>query len=100
MRSYKTNGIVIYEEEANNSDTRVVLSIVRAEYVEPYKLRVAFSDGEENVVDFEPILRRFQPLGKFLRVELFKQFRLYNGNVQWNNYEMIFPVEDLYQNTL
>jgi hypothetical protein len=77
-----------------------VLEVVSAEYLEPYKLRIQFSDSVERVVDFEPILRQFRPLKKFLRLKEFQAFRLYNGNVQWNNYEMIFPVHELYSGTI
>jgi hypothetical protein len=77
-----------------------VLEVVSAEYLEPYKLNIRFSDNVERVVDFEPILRQFRPLKKFLQLKKFQAFRLYNGNVQWNNYEMIFPVQELYSGSI
>jgi len=31
---------------------------------------------------------------------LFKKFTLRDGDIDWNNYELCFPIEDIYQGTL
>ena len=97
MRITEENGVLIEEEEYGDvSNDAPALEVLEAKYLEPYKLHITFSDKASRIVDFEPVLREFRPLQKFLRVEQFKRFRLYNGNIQWNKYEMIFPVEELY----
>ena len=37
---------------------------------------------------------------KYREVEQFKQFSIVNGNLNWNDYEMIFPVASLYGETI
>ncbi len=65
-----------------------------------YKIRLWFSDGKEHVVDFEPFLKSARnPMATCYRDLLaFKQFRLEDGNLNWNDYEMCFVLEDLYNN--
>lgn len=97
MRTTTENGILITEEEAGDSHSKAPApEVIAAEYLEPYKLHITFSDGVSRVVDFESTMRQFRPLQKFLRLKEFTAFRLYNGNLQWNDYEMIFPTEQLY----
>jgi hypothetical protein len=31
------------------------------------------------------------------RTHEFKKFKIIDGNLMWNDYEMIFPLEDLYE---
>jgi hypothetical protein len=56
-----------------------------------------FNDGLNRVVDFKPFLESsFHPsIWKYLEETLFKQFEIVDGNLNWNDYGMIFPVEDL-----
>ncbi len=98
MRTSNENGITIYEEEEHDIvEVQTPLTVVAASYLEDYKIHIIFSDCEERIIDFESKLRSFPPLHKFLKINTFKKFRLYNGNIQWNDFEMIFPVEDLYK---
>jgi hypothetical protein len=34
---------------------------------------------------------------KYQEELLFKQFKIVDGNLNWNDYEMIFPLEDIYK---
>jgi hypothetical protein len=79
-----------------------VLDIVRAEYVGRYKIHLWFSDGKNHVVDFEPfLLNAHNPMtAQYHDIEKFRQFRLVYGNLDWNDYEMCFSVEDLYNNDI
>ena len=73
--------------------------IVNAEYIADFSLRLYFSDGVVNVVDFgEYISNNPHPQhDKYLDPELFKTFSLENGNVVWGeDWDMVFPIEDLY----
>lgn len=75
------------------------IDVVGAEYVSDYKVRLTFNDGTSRVVDFEPFLRRTQhpDLTQYRALKKFKSFRVVDGNLMWGDYEMIFPVWDLYR---
>jgi hypothetical protein len=79
-----------------------VIEIIRAEYLHDYQLHLWFHDGKEHDVDFEPFLRHARnPLfRKYLDLDEFKNFRLIFGNLDWNDYEMCFPVADLYDSKI
>lgn len=74
------------------------LHVVSATPLEGYKLRIVFSDNVENVVDFSSYLHRFAhpDYAKYLNEATFKQFDIIDGNVNWNDYHMIFTIESLY----
>jgi hypothetical protein len=78
------------------------LNIREAEYLSGYKLRLVFSDGTTRLMDFEPFLRRAQnpDLARYRQLRRFKAFHLYHGNLMWGDYEMIFPVTDLYRGAI
>jgi len=75
------------------------IDVVGAEYVSNYEVRLTFDDGTSRVVDFEPFLRRAQhpDITKYRALKKFKSFHISNGNLMWGDYEMIFPVWDLYR---
>ena len=76
--------------------------ISSADYLEAYKIRLAFSDGFIREVDFLPFLKKFNhpDYDQYLNEEQFKKFRLINGNVNWNDYHMIFTLESLYKGVI
>ena len=78
------------------------LSLVSAQYLDGYRLALTFSDGTKRTVDFAAFLRRARnPMAiKYRELEQFKQFSIVNGNLNWNDYEMIFPVASLYAETI
>lgn len=63
-----------------------------------YAIRIKFSDGHEKLVDFKPFLiKSLHPsIKKYLDENLFSNFSLTNGNLNWNDYDLIFPISDLY----
>jgi hypothetical protein len=75
------------------------IDVEHAEYISGRKLRLRFNDGTEQQVDFGPFLRkaRHPDLEKYKRISGFKKFRVEGGNIMWGDYEMIFPVMDLYR---
>ncbi len=79
-----------------------IVDVIEAEYLEGYKLRISFSDGMTQTVDFEPFLRSsLNPLiRKYLDPDLFRQFTVEYGDLLWNDYDLCFPVADLYENRL
>ena len=34
---------------------------------------------------------------KYLKEANFRNFKIRHGNINWNDYELIFPVDDLYK---
>ena len=74
-------------------------NIADAVYLEEYKIKIFFQDGTIKIVDFKDFLfdRHTHPIYKRYRKEsVFKKFEIKNSNLNWYNYEMIFPVEQLY----
>jgi hypothetical protein len=75
------------------------VDITSATYLSGYQLRLAFSDGTAQVVDFEQFLRhaKHPDLLQYRALKRFRTFRVYHGNVMWGDYEMLFPIADLYR---
>ena len=71
--------------------------ILSAKYISDYKIKITFDNGLENVVDFELFLSNSQhpSIRKYLDLKKFKQFQIVNGNLNWNDYDMIFPLTEL-----
>ena len=76
-----------------------VIAITDAVYSGGYALRLTFSDGTVQRVDFEPFLRsaRNPAIRDFLDVERFKSFRIECGDLMWGDFELCFPIIELYQ---
>jgi hypothetical protein len=75
-----------------------VLEIEQAEYSDGYKIRLQFNDGTSSVVDFANFLSNAKNpmMTQFRRKKLFQNFRIEYGDLMWGDYEMCFPVADLY----
>ena len=74
-----------------------VSEIVSVKYISGYKIKITFDNGLDNIVDFELFLSNSQhpSIRKYLDLKKFKQFQIVNGNLNWNDYDMIFPLTDL-----
>jgi len=61
--------------------------IVKAEYIEDYKIRVVFKDGTIKIADFKPFLSKTHlwQVKKFLDKELFKKFKVEYGVLRWGD---------------
>jgi len=76
------------------------ISVSRASYIDDYKLKVEFNDNKKQVVDFGNFLNTHShpQYNKYKKLENFKKFKIENGNIVWGkDWDMIFPVYDLYQ---
>ncbi len=80
----------------------MVLTIKNAEYIKGYQIKLVFSDQKERIINFEPFLKQAQnPMTrKFLDIDEFKKFKIEYGDLIWNDYEMCFPIIDLYEDNI
>ncbi len=69
-----------------------------AKYFSHYVFRIKVNDGNERIVDFKPFLSKslHPAIKKYLDENKFSDFSLIDGNLNWNDYDLIFPVSDLY----
>ncbi len=76
-----------------------VLELTNAESLSRYTLKLDFSDGTERVIDFEPFLKgsRNPAIRAYLDPEKFSHFRLEYGDLVWDDYDLCFPIADLYE---
>lgn len=74
------------------------LMIESAKYLTDYAIRIRFNDGTERLVDFKPFLSKalHPSIKKYLDENKFSSFEITDGNLNWNDYDLIFPVLDLY----
>jgi len=77
----------------------MVISIMKADYIEKYRIKFLFSDGVEKIIDFSGFLKQARnPMTKkYLDEKLFKSFTIEYGDIIWNDYEMCFPIWDLHE---
>ncbi|MGE0085312.1 MAG: DUF2442 domain-containing protein [Desulfococcaceae bacterium] len=70
-----------------------------AEHLGGYRLRLLFSDNRERMIDFEPFLSRsINPMiKKYLNPHEFRKFSVEYGDLTWNDYDLCFPLADLYE---
>jgi len=78
------------------------LTISRAKYVSEHKLQLVFSDGKVQIVDFGPFLKNagHPEIRKYLNTKLFKRFSIKDGELMWGDFDLIFPILDIYENNL
>jgi len=76
-----------------------LIEINSANYIGDFAIRLFFSDGFNRLVDFKPFLESslHPSVRKYLDETQFIQFKIIDGNLNWNDYDMIFPVGDLYE---
>jgi len=75
------------------------IEVKSAQFIGDYAIRVFFNDGFCRLVDFTPFLEAslHPAIRKYLDEAKFKKFQIVDGNLNWNDYDMIFPIEDLYK---
>jgi hypothetical protein len=75
------------------------ISVKEAKYLDDFKIEIFFNDNKSRVVDFGTFLSSHShpQFNKYKQPEFFKKFQIENGNIVWGkNWDMIFPVYDLY----
>jgi hypothetical protein len=75
-----------------------VVQIEAVRHISGYKLGIRFSDGHVSTVDFEPFLSGspHPSIRAYLDLKRFKSFTLEDGVLHWNDFDLVFPMADLY----
>ncbi len=78
------------------------INITSAEQVGDYVLRLCFDDGTVQTVDFKSFLSlsRHPGIRAYLDPEIFAAYRIEYGELVWGDYDLCFPIADLYHNRL
>ena len=78
------------------------INIISATLTGEYCIRLVFDDNTLQEVDFKPFLvRSHHPdIRAYLEPDRFAGFRVEYGELVWGDYELCFPVIDLYRNTI
>lgn len=88
---------------SQHANQEKIMTIVDAVYTGGLSLSLTFSDGIVRVVDFESFIKKYPhpQYDRYLDPDCFQTFSIENGNVVWGkDWDMIFPVEDLYNGHL
>ena len=80
----------------------MLINLLSAAQSGPYRIRLVFDDGHVQEVDFEPFLvhSHHPEIRAYLEPARFAAFKLAYGELVWGDYELCFPVMDLYRNTI
>jgi hypothetical protein len=76
-----------------------LLEVRTATYAGDFKIKIQFSDDTKRVVGFKSFLKNslHPSIKRYLDEKRFKDFKIIDGNLNWNDYDLIFPIEDLYK---
>jgi ribosomal protein S4E len=85
-------------EEYREQNSRTI-KVTSATYLGDFTIQINFHDGVNQTVDFKPFLTKSQhpSIRKYLNEETFINFKIIDGNLNWNEFDMIFPIWDLYK---
>lgn len=78
------------------------IEIIAVRYFSGYKLKLSFNDGKTNIINFESFLKKAQhpEITKYLDTDQFKKFTFEYGHIHWNDYDLSFSMDDLYENQI
>ena len=79
-----------------------IINITQATQAGDCKLRLAFDDNTQQLVDFKPFLQRsvHPDIRVYLDNTRFSEFRLEHGELVWGDFDLCFPMMDLYTNQI
>lgn len=74
------------------------LSIEKISHIKSHILEITFSDKHVTTIDFAPFIfsNGHPDYEKYKSEQHFLSYNLIDGNLNWDDYTMIFPIEDLY----
>ena len=76
--------------------------VENVKHVKAHILNIVFSDGHTQDVDFAPFIFNVghPDYEKYKSETEFLKFDIVDGNINWDDYTMIFHIEDLYRNQI
>lgn len=77
-----------------------IIIVTSARHLREYQLEITFNHTEKRIVDFKNFFNfhSHPQFNKYKKEANFKRFKIENGNIVWGkDWDMIFPVYDLYQ---
>jgi hypothetical protein len=79
-----------------------MINITKVESVGDFALCLSFDDGTVQTVDFKPFLTlsRHPDIRAYLDPANFAAFHIEYGELVWGDFDLCFPIADLYQNRL
>ncbi|MEI8163936.1 MAG: DUF2442 domain-containing protein [Betaproteobacteria bacterium] len=82
--------------------TATRINVVSATQTKSYRILMRFDDHAEQEVDFEPFLSHslHPDIRAYLDPVRFASFRVEYGELVWGDYDLCFPVIDLYRNQI
>ncbi len=68
-----------------------------AQYKGDLTIKVIFTDGFVKTINFRPMLENSHnpSIRSYLDEKKFQEFKLIDGNLNWHDYDLIFPLRDL-----
>jgi hypothetical protein len=78
------------------------INIISAIQIGEYCIRLVFDDNTLQDVDFKSFLMHSHhpDIRNYINPENFARFRVEYGELVWGDYELCFPIIDLYRNTI
>jgi hypothetical protein len=78
------------------------ITIEKVDYLGDYRLKLSFNDNTNQIISFYPFLNNsLNPfIRRYLDINEFKKFKLDAGDLEWNDYDLCFPIADLYENNI
>ncbi len=78
------------------------LLVKSAKHLTSHILNIEFNNGHHETVDFSTFIftSRHPDYEKYKSIDDFLKYKIIDGNLNWDDYTMIFPVEDLYHNKI
>ncbi|MFK7905803.1 MAG: DUF2442 domain-containing protein [Chitinophagales bacterium] len=97
----KSKKIRIVDDTSKTKEDKIII-ISKVKYLYDYVLEIHFDDDVVQNVNFAPFLisSPHPEVKKYLNVLLFKDYTLDNGQLYWNDYDLIFPIIELYTNDI
>ncbi len=79
-----------------------VINITTAKQISDYQIFLQFDDKSEQLINFKPFLSRSRhpAIREWLDLEKFSTFRIEHGELIWGDYDLCFPIADLYRNEI
>ncbi len=78
------------------------INIISVEKTAQYQLRLVFDDGTVREVDFKDFLKQSHhpDIRAYLEESKFDAYHLEFGELVWGDYDLCFPIIDLYHNRI